>query len=206
MRPIPIAQYLNQMARVEPTVSPPLVAEVVRPRLVMTPEETERRIQEAYARGLREGRESVQAEADERIEQTRADLRADQERARAAAGAEAVSHLSVQISEGFENVHARIAEGVARVVRPVLTLAQARLVERTLADGVARLLSNDGPELLRISGPAVLLAELKKQLAGRPVRVQFTETQGVEVTVRADQTIIQTRLEALAGALDKALD
>src|SRR5579863_8923522 len=78
MRPIPIAQYLNQFGRAEPTPADRVHRDSVllRPRVLSVPADNEARVEEAYARGKMDGLEAARAEAAEAAAREQADWQA----------------------------------------------------------------------------------------------------------------------------------
>lgn len=197
MRPIPIAQYLNQFGRAAVTHSErPRENVLVKPRILSTPADIEGRVQEAFERGRREGAASARAECEAALgaehrqwEEREADKRRSWQSGEYAAFAEKIDAAVAAIGD-------ELASSVARILKPFLVEERVKQATQALAESLARILSRDAPAALKISGPEGLLGALRERLASGAAQVEFVASEGVDVTVETQHTIIQTQLQA----------
>lgn len=211
MKPIPIAQYLNQLEgessprpveqrihrRESPFLKPRLVAPVAEGALSAPPatSDIEARIAEAYERGVQDGRIEAHAEHARREAARDADEENRLQKERQEFQAHEYAELADAIDAGLIEIEDRIARVIARILEPYLTEQQTKLVVQTLGEDIEKLLSADAPPLLRISGPEEVLAVLRERLSGRPIEVEYWLDDGVEATVQARNTRIETQLQ-----------
>jgi hypothetical protein len=199
MKPIPIAQYLNRFERADPTpVETPAVRTnpFLKPRPAPPAENLEARLAEAFERGRQEGLATARAETAEAIARVRAEWREKEDAEQTALQVSHGGDLADRIADGLDQIEQRIAATVARILKPYLAEEQSKRVILSLSESLGRILNSDSDALLRISGPEAVLSALRDRLSGRPVRVEYNIEDGVDVTVEADQTIIESQLAA----------
>ena len=202
MKPIPIAQYLNQVSRPAP-VAPEASAKATvlartlpAPQLVEnTQERLNARLEEAYQRGLREGRESARVEAEETSRQRQADLAKAASDERDAFRADECAALAEKISLGLKTIETLIAESVARILKPYLIDAHSKQVLGALHETLTRMFSSPISDIIEISGPEGLVDPLRKALAPYSIRCDFKITQAIDVKVKIRQTLIESQLK-----------
>jgi hypothetical protein len=211
MKPIPIAQYLSQLEgenplrstekriqrRESPFTKPRLVATSAEAPHVAAPDvpDIEARLAEAYERGAQAGRLEAHAEHAQRQAARGAEdeNRLQKERQEFQAGEYA--ELADAIAAGLTEIEERISSVVASILEPYIAEQQAKLVVKALCADVDKLLSADAPPLLRISGPEEVLAVMRKRLAGRAIEVEYRLNDGVEASVEAHNTLIETQFQ-----------
>ena len=199
MKPIPIAQYLNQFGKAEPTRSDRLQRESVllKSRILSTPARHRR----ADRRGVRTRPAPRHGGGARRIRRRRSPPQRDQQDERDAAERLAwQANEYAKFAERFEDAMAAIedelAKGVARVLKPLLIEERVKQVTQALSENLAKILSRDAPSALKITGPEALLSVLRGRLAAHPVTVEYVAGDSVDVSVEAHQTIIQSQLQA----------
>lgn len=185
------------------------------PEPVETPEERAQRVAEAEERGRAAGRAQGLAEA-----------RADAEAAMAAAREGFAAELAAERARWSESEAERLAAGFAAALRaldanltrrigrllvPVLTDALRRRAVDDLAQALGRLTADPNHAAIRVSGPEDLLAALGQRLGAQADGIAFAPGAAPEVSVVADQTVIETQLAAwtrllAAAAADPAAD
>ena len=203
MKPIPIAQYLNQFGRVElnhgdrpPADRSQRESVLLKPRVVAAPIDVEARIEEALERGRQEGLAAARAESAAALAQQRG-LSAERESAaRLAWQANECAQFAEKIDFALGAIEERLAQGVARILKPFLIEEQVKKVTRTLSENLSRILSKDAPPVLKITGPEALLNLLRDKLSSHPVEVEYVQADGLDVTVEANQTVLKTQLQA----------
>ena len=210
MKPIPIAQYLNRFERVgaadfgEPAKPPP---PLLKPRVVAAPaEDIQARLQEAFERGRQDGIAAARAEAEAVLAQQQGELNQRAEGERVAFQAQEYATLADQISAGLNEIEARIADGVAHILRPYLAQEQSKKVIQALSETLGRILSSESAALLRISGPETVLNVLRDRLSKHAVEVEYVLEDGVDVTIEAQQTVIRSQLQAWLDLIDTTAD
>jgi len=221
MKAIPIAQYLSQLERepAERATGPRLaVGEPypAKPRLVTTSPspkppadppaavvpDIEASIAEAYQRGVQDGRAEANAEHIKRQAAQETDYDSRLEKASEAFRAKELAQFAEAISSSLTEIEERIALTTARIMKPYLLRKQMKLVFDALCEDYARLRSSDAPPLLRVSGRESVLSALRSRLASQPIEIEYSLNENVEVTVLADNTRIQTQLQAWTDAIN----
>ncbi|HXF55715.1 MAG TPA: hypothetical protein VNK52_16495 [Hyphomicrobiaceae bacterium] len=163
------------------------------------------RIEEAFARGMAEGkaaaRREYEAELDRRNEAFAQKLASERE----AWAAETAEKLAVQMAAGMRSIEESIANSLAHVLEPFLIAELRRQAIDELVGIMRGLAAKDGAVSLEVCGPEGLLAEVRDRLADDGLMVRFTPGEARDVRVHADQTILETRLgtwvEKIKGAV-----
>ena len=93
-------------------------------------------------------------------------------------------------------VETRIAESVARVLRPFLVAELRGQAIDALEESIGVLLRTD-QAIIEISGAADLLDVLQSRV-GAAMAIAWSPNSGADVRVVADQTVIESRIEAWA--------
>jgi flagellar biosynthesis/type III secretory pathway protein FliH len=198
MKPIPIAQYLNQFGKATPTQIDSLRRESVllRPRILSTPADIDARIEEALERGRREGLAAGRAETAAVLAMD-GSVRDERENARRLAWqGDEYAQFAEKIEGAMAAIEDRLAQAVARILKPFLIEERVKRVTEALSENLSRILSKDSPTLLKITGPEALLSVLRDKMSSHSVAVEYCSADGVDVTVEANQTIIQSQLQA----------
>lgn len=146
-----------------------------------------------YEKGYREGMEHVKGACDAKLAAREEQFKLWVEAARKVWTEKEGAILAQQIANVASTLKTDIADAAARVLRP---LAAQKLIEEALAKlayEIEKLLSFEDAIHLRISGPADLVFELRKNI---PSDANVTVLAGdqPEVTVIANKTVIETRL------------
>jgi hypothetical protein len=221
MKAIPIAQYLSQLER-EPSdhntasrlerrepfaPKPRLVSSSInlKPLAELTPvpaQEIEARIAEAYERGVQDGRVEANAEHAKHQAAQESERESRLQTELEAFRANELAQFAEVISAGLAEIEERIALTAARILKPYLLRSQMKLVFDALCGDYARLRSLDAPPLLRVSGRESVLSALRSRLSGQPIEIEYSLNENVEVTVLAENTRIQTQLQAWTDAIN----
>jgi hypothetical protein len=206
MRPIPIAQYLNQFGRAEPTPADRVHRDSVllRPRVLSTPADTEARVEEAYARGKMNGLEIARAEAAAALSVEETDREARENARRLAWQANEIAQFAEKIEGAMAAIEDRLAQSVARILKPILVEERVKHITDALSENLSKILSRDTPALLKITGPEALLSVLRDQLSSQTVAVEYVAAEGLDVTIEANQTIIKSQLQAWIDHIETA--
>jgi hypothetical protein len=154
------------------------------------------RVEEAYTRGIEEGKRSAEAETVVLLEEQKAALDQSLAAAREAWCAEQGPRLVEQIGTAIRDMEGRIAESAERVLRPFLAQAV-----RDQAIGRLRAIVNDltatNPGItLEISGPEDLLSAMRTNLSSSVANASYVVNEASDVQVKAGASVIETRISA----------
>lgn len=106
-----------------------------------------------------------------------------------------------KINDGFVEIEERISAAVARLLAPFI---EAQLTERVLDElrlAIYQIASSRTTSLIRIRGPERLLSRLREQLQELAVEIEYILEDRVDVSVEADDTIIESQLASWRAVL-----
>ena len=171
-----------------------------------TPEERAAALAEAEARGREEGLAQARAEAQVQHEAEREAFaaRLAEERARWCEGE--AERLAEGFSAALRALDADLTQRIGRLLVPVLSDALRRRAMDELGVALGRLLAEPGQAAIRVSGPEDLLDALCERLGSQAEGVTFDPGAAPEVSVVADQTVMETRLAAWTRLLTAAAE
>lgn len=198
MRPIPIAQYLNQFGKAEPTPIDRGQRDnaLLRPRVLSVPADIEARVEAALEQGRQEGLETGRAEAAAILAAEQAAWEEREGARRLAWQANEYAEFAGKIDQAMTALEDRVAQSVARILKPFLIEDRVKQITHSLSENLSRILSRDTPAMLKITGPEALLNVLREKMAGQTVAVEYVAADGVDVTIEANQTVIKSQLQA----------
>ena len=150
-----------------------------------------------YASGLAEGNAGL---AEERV---RSAVRLGEERAKWS------DQQAVAIINGFSTacreIETNIASSVARILQPFLADAVRDKAIEALIEQISTLTCSSPVPVFRISGPGDLLERVKAQLeTARRTGIEYQIADTLEIRVVADQTVIETQMQAWTARLKEA--
>lgn len=150
-----------------------------------------------YAAGLAEGNAGL---AEERV---RGAVRLGEERAKW------FDQQAVAIVNGFSTacreLETNIAGSVARILQPFLADAVRDKAIEALVEQISALTCSSPVPVFRISGPGDLLDRVKAQLdTTRRTGIEYQVADTLEIRVVADQTVIETQMQAWTARLKEA--
>jgi hypothetical protein len=196
-----LARYIQHFDTDE--VAPPADL-MIAPRVEVIPELPVDKVADAQAEGRRIGRDEAERAFEARLAVEResfAQLLVDE---RARWSAEESERLAQAFTAAAETLVATVSEASSRALVPFVT---GRAREIAIADLVATLralLTNGKHPVVTVSGARDLMAEIANRLGSRADGLTFEATDGLDVRVTADSTIIETQLAAwldrLAGS------
>jgi hypothetical protein len=114
--------------------------------------------------------------------------------------------MSAQISAAAERIEANLSEKVANILRPFVSEAFRQQTLAEFKDVLVTLLSGRDASLLKISGPEDLLAVMKSHLERYGSSIEFLPSELVEMSVIAQDTLVQTQLNSWSVRLAQALE
>ncbi len=163
-------------------------------------------VRSAEARVRAEERESARKELEEAIAREEVRHAEDMNVQREIWVEQQAMQISTQIAEALGRIEAVISERTANVLRPLVSEAFRQQSLDELKDVLATLLSDSDVGLIRISGPQDLLSAMRLHLGSHERAIEFSPAETVEVSVIADDTTIQTRLDSWSRRLAQALE
>jgi len=96
----------------------------------------------------------------------------------------------------MQELTATLAGSLARILKPFLVETLRQQVVDGLLEKLGVLLAHDEDVVVRISGPQDLLDSLREKLGSFPTSVEYIATEGADVRVVANHTVIETQLQA----------
>lgn len=106
------------------------------------------------------------------------------------------ARLSQKIDLALAEIEADIAHSAARVLRFFLSETLRRKVVEQLAHEVGVLLNDKKHPIIKISGAEDLIDALRDKLSAFSAAIDYAPDRSTDVKVVADQTIIDSRIEA----------
>lgn len=146
-----------------------------------------------YQKGIAEGMEKAREASEAAMAQKEEEFKSSLIQARRNWSQTQAVLLGQFTAASIAGLKSEIEETVARILRP---LVEKTLVENALskfAIEIGKLLSDDDAIRLRISGPSDLVTQLSTQIP-QNIPVTIIEGDTPEVTVFANKTVIETRL------------
>jgi len=146
-----------------------------------------------YQKGIAEGMEKAKEASEAAIALKEEESKSRLDQARRSWSQTHAALLAQQTASAIAGLKSEIEETVARILRP---LVEKTLVEDALskfAVEIGKLLSDDDAIRLKITGPSDLVSQLSNLLP-QNIPVTILEGETPEVTVFANKTVIETRL------------
>ncbi len=153
-------------------------------------------IEAARNEGRAEGLAAAQAQHAAAIAQEKLLFEARLSRERAGWTRLEGERLAGRLAAALAELEAMIAGSAARMLRGFLVERLREEAVAQLADEVRALLAGKARPVVEISGAPDLLAALRESLSGFADAIEFAPNDSPDVKAVADQTIIETRIEA----------
>jgi hypothetical protein len=201
MGAIPVARYLVEFNRdrtghaAEPEVEP--IARPGKVAVVAT--------EEAYTRGVRDGRASAKAVADASLIELRQRHAEELANTRRVWTEEEGATIERRLEDGVTRLELSIAESVGRILEPLLTDSIRHRAIEELIETLKLVLSKDEGVTFHISGPEDLLKIIQNGLDGKTVAVVYAPGEQTDVRVVAGKTFMETCLGAWMAKLREAI-
>ena len=161
------------------------------------------RIAESRDRGYAEGRAAAEAEFAAKLDLQQKDFEQQLATARQSWATSEGTVLSEAFVHALQDLEARLATTIARILRPFLETEVRHAAVAELATTIKTILARDQAIRIEISGPDDLLDVLRSRLADK-VTATFTTSQGCDVRVVIGQTTLETQLAAWIAAMEEA--
>jgi len=152
------------------------------------------RIEEAYARGLEEGRQAAELESLARADEQKAAAEQSLAAARQAWCAEESPRIAERLAASLSEMESRIGESVEAILRPFLSQAARDQAIRQLRAIIQDLVSASPGLTLEVTGPEDLLEAVRASLPASVVTVSYVASDACDVEVKIGASIIETRI------------
>ena len=195
--PIPIAQYLNQFGRAEPTQGDRARERIAENANPFDPRRLDARVEEAFKRGRREGLAAARDECEAAFAAERRQWDEREAEQRIAWQANEYAQLADKIEGAMVAIEDELARSVARILKPFLVEERVKQVTQALSDtlsspvqGLVRGLRSPAPKRCSEScatGSPRIRQRSNSQGNGRDVTVEAHHTHQVAAQASIDQ-------------------
>ncbi len=155
---------------------------------------------ELYAKGLADGREAAQREAEDAktaLEEQRAEALADIE-TRYADTADTIVRM---VQTSLEDLRHLVADSVADILRPFLLDAVADRSVQALLDALDRVMREPETPLIEIQGPEQLVEAIAQRVRQKNLAVACSAGDPVDVKLRIGRSTLELQLTEWVAAL-----
>lgn len=159
-------------------------------------------IDEAYARGVEDGKAAVEAEFVAKLEEQKAASEQTMATSREAWSLEEGARIAEQFKKAVSDMEGRIADSTERVLRPFLEQAIRAQAIVELRATLQELVGKTAGITLEISGPEDLLAAVRASLPESITMVSYIANEACDVQVKAGASILETRIAAWLGQIE----
>lgn len=196
----PVADYLVEIGPLG-DIAPPLALFLPETEITpIWPEEPEENPQVAIDAAREDGRAEGLAEAQANfaaeLAQAREGFAAELKEARQQWANAEGERLREQLVAGLAAMEERLSESVARVLRPFILAALRRRMTEKLVENVRTIVGSADKMKIRIAGPEDIVAALRDELQTVPAAIEYVVQTGLDVSVSAEPTSIETQLKA----------
>jgi hypothetical protein len=162
-------------------------------------------IRAAEERGREEGRAIAQRGFDVAIEMEKARSEEFVVEERSKWSKEEAARLATLFAEAFQALESKLTASVARILTPFLIETLRDKMVDDLAATVASLLADKQVMTMKIAGPEDLLSMLSNRLGSYDASIEYIPGNQPDVTVTANDTLIETQLKAWTSRLNEAV-
>ena len=159
-------------------------------------------VDEAYVRGVEDGKAAVEAEIAARLEEQKATFERDLVVARQSSCLEQGARIADQIQAAIGELEGRITDSTERVLRPFLDQAIRVQAIVELRATLQELVGKTPGITLEISGPEDLLAAVRASLPASSATVSYIANEACDVQVKAGASILETRIAAWLNQIE----
>jgi hypothetical protein len=164
--------------------------------------EVEKRISDAHALGILEGRAAGQVDNEKALSSQAAQFERKLAAERQKWSAEQGARLGEAVAKAMQDIEQRIADQVGRVLKPVVSERIRNRAVEDLALSLNGMVAKGEYAKITITGPGDLLSAIESRLNDLD-GVSFIVADGTDVTVEADETIVETRIAAWVEAIEE---
>jgi hypothetical protein len=162
-------------------------------------------IEEAYSRGLEEGKAVAAAQLQAQLDEQKAAFEQSVATLRDTWCREQGERLAEQIDVAVRDMEERLTDSTGRILGPFLVSAVREQAIAELRATLQELLAANPEGALEISGPEDLLEAVRASLSASVATVSFVANEACDVQVKAGASIVETRMAAwlkhIGGAL-----
>lgn len=171
------------------------------PFLLKLPREPAPDLAQIFEDGRQAGRTEGRSEAEKQMAALRQEAAETLAGERQSWADDVARRLEAELPKALAALGETLSDTVGRLLRPFLEAELRDAASRALIEQITPLLAGSDGSLIRVSGPASLLATLRSVFPeGRAV--EFTESDAVEVAIVTQDTVIETRIEAWVSRLE----
>jgi predicted component of type VI protein secretion system len=162
------------------------------------------KLQEAYERGKKEGREAALAECENKLRDygLESARRRTEERERWTAEQAAV--LATQFQDAWATFESRLTGTISRLLEPVLADTIRREALQQFVAHLDAIIKNGDQPVLRIGGPADLLDAIRSKIGNGMVSLQYVPQAGSELRLMGSQLVLETQIQAWIDRIKQA--
>jgi hypothetical protein len=164
--------------------------------------EVEKRIGDAHALGVLEGRAAAQVETEKALANQAAQFERKLTAERQKWTADQGARLGDAVSKAMQDIEQGIADQVGRVLSPIVSERIRIKAVEELSLSLNAMLAKGDYAKITITGPNDLLSVIESRL-NQHDGVSFVNAESVDVAVQADETIVETRIGAWAEAIEE---
>lgn len=114
-----------------------------------------------------------------------------------------------RIEAGLGEIEARVSETVtgtvARILGPIVSEEVLKRSIDELAKAIGEALEDADAVTIRVSGPSSLFSALAEKLVGKSKHLRHRETDGIDLTVDVNGSLIETRLTEWQAIVNEVL-
>lgn len=114
-----------------------------------------------------------------------------------------------RIEAGLGEIEARVSETVtgtvARILGPIVSEEVLKRSIDELAKAIGEALEDADAVTIRVSGPSSLFSALAEKLGGKSKHLRHRETDGIDLTVDVNGSLIETRLTEWQAIVNEVL-
>jgi hypothetical protein len=114
--------------------------------------------------------------------------------------------LRAGLAAGLIEIEERLAQGVGRVLAHFVIDVLRKQMMTELIEAMRTIIATNEALPIKISGPENLLASLRESLAETRANVIYEVSDSIDVTVKADETTIETQLSAWVARIKAEME
>ena len=168
-------------------------------------DDIEERIHEAVERAETDLTERLTAQYEAMLEAERERHAGEMEALGREAGETLAARIAAEFAAAQETVTGLVTNVVSRILGPLLTEDIARRSVAALAEALQAAMNDAEGVRIRITGSPVLYEALCAAAGDKVDHFDFTESASVDLSVRIDESLFETRVSEWSTAMEKAL-
>lgn len=162
-------------------------------------------LEDAFNRGFEEGQREAEARLAHDLGEQRAAAEAKLDRARKTWAMDFGKALSDELTSAVENMHGILADNFSDVLLPIIRNEVRCEAVRKIAAVIRETVASDWQGPLIVEGPNDLLEALQEHLADMKSIVDCRISDGPDIKVTIDETVLETQLAAWGDAVKRLL-